>query len=159
MLDILQPAALFATPLLVAATGELAVERAGIVNIAIEGMMLTGALAAWVANGYWGPAWGLIAALAAAVALVSLFALATLVFAADQIVTGTGINLLAFGATALAYKQISPAMANQTITGIDPVWMMAAALALLAAVWGIGTDRHRRSARGSGRGRGGGQST
>jgi simple sugar transport system permease protein len=135
MVEVLHAAALFATPLLVAAVGELVVERAGMVNIGIEGMMLTGALAAWVANGYWGPAWGLTAAVVAAAALVALFALATLVFAADQIVTGTGINLLAYGATALVYKQINPAMADRVIVAIDPVWMMAAALALLAAAW------------------------
>lgn len=133
--EILQAASLFATPLLVAAAGELIVERAGMVNIGIEGMMLAGALAAWVANGYQGPAAGFIAAILAAIALALLFALASITFAADQIVTGTGINLLAFGATGLAYKRFSAAMADRTVTAVSPQWMMLAAIVLLALCW------------------------
>src|SRR3954471_24847585 len=135
VLDTTYAAVLFATPLLVAALGELVVERAGVVNIGIEGMMLTGALAAWVANGFWGPGWGLLAAVLAAAVLAALFALAILSFAADQIVTGTGINLLAFGATALAYKRLDPVMAQRTISAINPVWMMGTVIALLALTW------------------------
>src|SRR3954469_9716367 len=105
--EVAQAAILFATPVLVAAVGELIVERAGVVNIGIEGMMLAGALAAWVANGYAGPTAGGFAASAAAVLRALLFALAALAFAADQIVTGPGINLLAFGATAMIYKHVS----------------------------------------------------
>jgi simple sugar transport system permease protein len=130
-----QAASLFATPLLVAAAGELIVERAGVVNIGIEGMMLAGALAAWVGNGYYGPAAGFIAAILAAVALALIFALASITFAADQIVTGTGINLLAFGATALAYKRLSGPMADRTVTAINPRWMMLAAVLLLVFAW------------------------
>src|SRR5437773_9284179 len=134
-IDTLQPALLFATPLLVAAAGELLVERAGVVNIAIEGMMLAGALAAWIGNGYAGPAAGFLAAIAAAILLALLFALASILFAADQIVTGTGINLLAFGGIALAYKRISGSMAAKTITAINPTWMMLAVTILLAFTW------------------------
>ena len=133
--EISHAAILFATPLLVAAVGELIVERAGVVNIGIEGMMLAGALAAWVANGFYGPGWGLLAAVLAAVALALLFALAAITFAADQIVTGTGINLLALGATAMAYKRLGQTMADQTITPIPTVWMAAAAVGLLALAW------------------------
>src|SRR4051794_30473645 len=133
--EVAQAAILFATPLLVAAVGELIVERAGVVNIGIEGMMLSGALAAWVANGYLGPGWGLVAAVGAAVVLVLVFAVAALVFAADQIVTGTGINLLALGATGLAYKRINGAMADKTLTAIDPRWMMAVAVVLVVTTW------------------------
>ena len=111
--------------LLVAAAGELVAERGGVVNIGIEGMMLAGALAAWVANGFGGPWWGLIAAVLAAGGLAFIFAMATLRFAADQIVTGTGINLLALGATALASKRLSQTMAEKTVTGINPLWMTA----------------------------------
>jgi simple sugar transport system permease protein len=119
----------------VAAVGELIVERAGVVNIGVEGMMLAGALAAWVANGYGGPTAGLAAAVAAAVVLALLFAVAALAFAADQIVTGTGINLLAFGATAMIYKHVSVPMAQKTVTAINPAWMTATAAALVALTW------------------------
>jgi simple sugar transport system permease protein len=127
---------LFATPLLLAAVGELVVERAGVVNISIEGMMLAGALAAWVANGFHGATAGFAAAVGAAVVLALLFALAGIVFAADQIVTGTGINLLALGATAMAYKRLAGPMAERVVTAVSPGWMTGVALLLLAVVWG-----------------------
>jgi simple sugar transport system permease protein len=133
--ETLQAATLFATPLLLAAVGELVAERAGVVNISIEGMMLAGALAAWYANGSFGPAWGFPAAILAALLLALLFALAAITFAADQIVTGTGINLLALGATALAYKRLAGPLSDKTITAISPGWMTAAALLLLALTW------------------------
>jgi len=134
-MEIVNAAALFATPVLVAAVGELIVERAGVVNIGIEGMMLAGALAAWVGNGYGGAGWGFAAAVAAAIVLALIFALAALLFAADQIVAGTGINLLAFGATALLYKRVNASMADKVITATDPRWMMAALVVLVVVAW------------------------
>jgi simple sugar transport system permease protein len=134
---ILHDATLFATPLWIAAAGELVVERAGVVNIGIEGMMLAGALAAWVVNAHAGPTWGWLAAIAAAGILAALFALAVLTFSADQIVTGTGINLLALGATALAYKKLSPGMAELTVAGARPVTLVILSLAILALAWGF----------------------
>jgi simple sugar transport system permease protein len=133
--DVAIAAVLFATPLLVAAVGELVVERAGVVNIGVEGMMLAGALAAWVGNGYFGPGWGLVGSVLAAAVLAIVFAVAAIGFGADQIVTGTGINLLALGATALAYKRLDGPMAAKTITAIDPGWMAWVALAMLAGAW------------------------
>ena len=130
-----QAALLFATPLLVAAVGELIVERAGVVNIGIEGMMLAGALAAWVANGYLGPAWGVIAGVLAAIVLAAPFAAAAVGFGADHIVTGTGINLLALGATALAYKRLDAPMAAKTLTAINPAWMTLVAALMIVAAW------------------------
>ena len=64
----------FATPLILAALGELIVERAGVVNIGIEGMMLAGALAAWAVDGWHGPAAGILAAIGAAILLALPFA-------------------------------------------------------------------------------------
>jgi simple sugar transport system permease protein len=115
--------------------GELVVERAGVVNIGVEGMMLAGALAAWVGNGYFGPAWGLVGSVLAAAALAIVFAAAAIGFGADQIVTGTGINLLALGATALAYKRLDAPMAERTVTAINPAWMAWVALVMLAGAW------------------------
>src|SRR4051812_34305047 len=134
-LDTANAALLFATPLLVAAVGELIVERAGVVNIGIEGMMLTGALAAWVANGYLGPGAGVVAGVAAAVILAAPFAAAAVGFGADHIVTGTGINLLALGATALAYKRLDGPMAAKTLTAINPAWMTLVAIGMIAVAW------------------------
>jgi simple sugar transport system permease protein len=135
----LELATLFATPVLVAAAGELVVERAGVVNIGIEGMMLAGALAAWVANGYAGPAWGpaagVGAAVGAAAAIGAIFAVVSVVFAADQIVAGAGVNLLAFGGTSMLYKQVGRAMAERTVTGTSPWWMTMVAGGLVVLTW------------------------
>jgi simple sugar transport system permease protein len=133
--ETLHAATLFATPLLLAAVGELVAERAGVVNISIEGMMLAGALAAWYANGTFGPTWGFAAAVLAALFLALLFALAAITFSADQIVTGTGINLLALGVTAMAYKRLAAPMADKPLTALSPGWMTAAALLLLGLTW------------------------
>jgi simple sugar transport system permease protein len=133
--DLLLAAIFFATPLLIAAVGELVAERAGVVNIGIEGMMLSGALAAWAVNAFYGPAWGFAAAVGAAGALALLFALAAIRLGADQIVTGTGINLLALGLTGLAYKRLDPLVAQQTLTAIPEKWMVYAASVALFATW------------------------
>jgi simple sugar transport system permease protein len=133
--DLLTFAVWFATPLLMAAIGELVVERAGVVNIGIEGMMLAGALAAWVANAFWGREWGFVAAVAAAGVLAVIFAAAAVWLAADQIVTGTGINLLALGATGLAYKRLDPLVAERTLVATAEGWMVAAVALLLVGVW------------------------
>ena len=116
------PAIFFAVPLIVAALGELVVE--GVVNIGIEGMMLAGALGAAVADAWWGRCAALVVGAAAACALALPFAWATLVFAADQIVVGTGINLLALGLTGMIFQRLPGAWQDQ-IVGISPrvlVW-------------------------------------
>lgn len=129
------PVLLFATPMLIAAAGELVVERAGIVNIGIEGMMLAGALAGWLVNAYFGPAAGIGAAILAAMLLALLFAAVILLFAADQIVTGTGINLLALGVTGLIYERTQESIGRLTIHQSAPALMVAFLPLLLMAVW------------------------
>lgn len=102
---LLEAAVRLAAPLLIAALGELVVERAGVVNIGIEGMMLTGAFAAYaVAVGSGSPLLGACAGAGAAGLLGAVFGYATLVRGADQIVAGTAINLLALGATGLGLR-------------------------------------------------------
>jgi len=101
-----------ATPLALAALGELVAERAGVLNIGIEGMMLAGALAAYEAGAATGSALvALAAALLAACALAALFALFALRRRADPIVTGTAVNILALGATGSMFRLLHPAQA------------------------------------------------
>lgn len=109
-MDALLEAALrLAAPLLLAALGELVVERAGVVNVGIEGMMLVGAFAAFAAASASGsPLVGAAAAVAAALLLGALFAAAAVLARADQIVVGTAVNLLALGATGLALRAAFP---------------------------------------------------
>lgn len=100
-----QDAIRFAVPLWLAGLGELVVERAGVINIGIEGMMLVGALAGWAAAVSSGSVWiGLLAAAAAGMVLGICFALVAIVGEADQIVTGTALNLVAFGIAGVGYK-------------------------------------------------------
>lgn len=109
-MDALLEAALrLATPLLFAALGELLVERSGVVNIGIEGLMLTGAFAAFaVAVTTASPGLGVAAGVSASVALGMVFAWFVVLRSADQIVVGTAVNLLALGATGLALRSLFP---------------------------------------------------
>jgi ABC-type uncharacterized transport system permease subunit len=133
--EIVRVAILFATPLFMAAVGELVVERAGVVNIGIEGMMLSGALAAWTVNAFYGRGWGFVAAVVASGVLALVFVAAAVWLGADQIVTGTGINLLALGLTGLAYRRLDPLVAQKSITATAEGWMVATAAILLVLVW------------------------
>ncbi|GMV97386.1 MAG: ABC transporter permease [Phycisphaerae bacterium] len=104
----------FAVPLWLAGLGELVVERAGVLNISIEGAMLGGALAGWAAAAATGSPWiGLAAAGGTGIALAALLALVALVFDADQVVAGTAINLLAIGATGVGFKMCREAGLTQ----------------------------------------------
>ncbi len=96
-----------AAPLLLAALGELVVERAGLINVGIEGAMLVGAFAGFAVAAEMGSASAGVAAAALAGAGVgALFAAFTVGRGADQIVVGTAVNLLAFGASALAARAL-----------------------------------------------------
>lgn len=91
-----------ATPLILAALGGLYSERAGIINIALEGLMLAGAFTAAVVTYYSRNPWiGLLAAMAAGVVVASIHAVACIRFKADQVVTGMAINILFLGVPAL----------------------------------------------------------
>lgn len=87
-----------ATPLILAAMGGLFSERSGVINIALEGMMLAGAFAAASVTWMSGSPWiGLAAAIAAGMFIAWIHAVACIRFRAEQVVTGTAINILMIG--------------------------------------------------------------
>lgn len=94
-----------ATPLLLAATGETIAERAGVINLGIEGMMLSGALAAALGATASGPWTGVALAILAGMSLAALFATVAVGARGDQIITGTAVTLGAVGLTGTIYRQ------------------------------------------------------
>ncbi len=96
-----------AAPLLLAALGELVIERAGLIDVGIEGTMLTGAFAGFVVAVASGSALaGVAAAAAAGLGVGALFAAFAVYRRTDQIVVGTAVNLLALGATGAASRAL-----------------------------------------------------
>jgi simple sugar transport system permease protein len=95
------------TPLLFTALGGLLSERSGVINIGLEGMMLTGAFFG-VAGTWWtGSAWlGLILAVVAGGVAALIHAVWSISFRGDQIVVGTAINLIAGGLSAFLVHSI-----------------------------------------------------
>ena len=96
-----------ATPLVLAALGETVSERAGVLNVGIEGMMALGAISGFLAALWTGNPWiGFLAAIAAGVASGLLFGSLTVIRGADQIVTGLVFNILALGLASFAYARL-----------------------------------------------------
>jgi simple sugar transport system permease protein len=95
-----------ATPLAFAALGETVSERAGVINIGLEGSIIAGAFGGFVAAGT-GSVWiGFLGAGAAGLFISALFGLFAIRMRADQIITGTAISLLTLGTTATLYRQL-----------------------------------------------------
>jgi simple sugar transport system permease protein len=126
----------FATPILLAALGELIGERSGVLNIGLEGMMLVGAWAgAAAAFGTKNPFVGLLAAILAGVLLAALFALLVLNFKADAIVAGTGLNLLALGATGVAHRAMIGRFGSYEASTLPPFVFFLLAALLIPLLW------------------------
>src|SRR5678815_3747325 len=82
--------------------GGLLSERSGVINIALEGLMLAGAFTSAVVTHYAGNPWvGLLAGVGAGVFIAAIHAVACIKFDSDQVVTGTAINILMFGVPTL----------------------------------------------------------
>ncbi len=96
----------FATPITLGAMSGLACERSGVVNIAIEGMMLAAAFGGfWAAVTTHNLAIAVLAAVLVGVAMAALHSMLSITFKVDQIISGTVINILGFGITSYLYGQ------------------------------------------------------
>jgi simple sugar transport system permease protein len=113
-----------ATPIVYGSLGGLFSERAGIVNIGLEGMMLTGAFAGVAVSQFSGFAWlGVLAAVAAGGLLGLLHGVITVKFAGNQVVSGTGINIFALGFTAYMSQVLwgSRGASEGYVPGLQPI--------------------------------------
>ncbi len=97
----------FATPILLAALGGLLCERAGVLNIGLEGLMLAGAFSAVLGSYLWGSSLaGVAFAVAGAVLVAATFALFAVTLRGNEIVVGIAINLLASGLTVYLLRSL-----------------------------------------------------
>ncbi len=91
-----------ATPLLIAAVGELVTERSGVLNLGVEGMMIMGAVTAFAVAQTTGSAWlGMFAAIIAGTLFSLLFGVLTLSMVTNQVATGLALTLLGLGVSGM----------------------------------------------------------
>lgn len=114
------------TPILLAALGEMVAEKAGVLNLGVEGMMITGAVVGFaVAVNVGSPAFGFVAAALAGAALSLLFALVTQVLKSTQVATGLALTLFGLGLSSLIGKPYegmkAPALAKLHLPGLSDI--------------------------------------
>ena len=138
-----------ATPLGFAALGGIYSERSGVINLALEGMMLIGAFGYVVGTQASGSTWiGLLVGISFGLAMALLHAIATVTFQAEQVVTGIGINILALGITEYLLptsKQVGglphwklPLIGSYSfIVYLLPILMIASHILLFKTPWGL----------------------
>ena len=144
-LELAASAIRLATPVWICAIGAIWSERSGVVNIGLEGMMLTGAFWGAVGTFYAGPGMGIVAAVAAGVFLALLHAVVTITCRVDQIVSGVAVNILAYGlGRFFCYSIFGMAGASPHLNGLpklsvgsgsDLSWLVPGSLILAALTW------------------------
>ncbi|MEN3794018.1 ABC transporter permease [Fulvimarina sp. MAC3] len=136
-----------ATPLLIAALGELVVEKSGVLNLGVEGMMLIGAVTGFAVAYQTGvPTFGAMAALLAGALVSLIFAFLTLSLMANQVATGLALTIFGTGVSALIgapFVGITTSTLGPLLTFDNPVLrlifghspLVYVAIALTVAVW------------------------
>ncbi len=103
--EFVRAAMIAATPLLLAALGGLVSELSGVLNMALESMMLIGAFVAYAVSDYLGNPWlGLLAAALAGMLVGLIHAVFTISLRSNQVVSAVALNLFAVAATALSFR-------------------------------------------------------
>ncbi|HEY0798010.1 MAG TPA: ABC transporter permease [Candidatus Baltobacteraceae bacterium] len=132
-----------AAPLIFAALGGVLCERAGVVNIALEGTLAVGAFSAVLVSFLTGnPVLGACAGIAAAALFGAILGIAATRFQVDQIVAGTGLNLVALGGTAfglvVAFGQPGASPEVPALGQRGEISLIALAVVLAIALeWGL----------------------
>ncbi len=128
-----------ATPLLLAALGGLYSERSGVINIALEALLLAGAFTAATVTHFSGNPWlGLFAAIIAGVGVALVHGVACIRFRADQVVSGTALNIVFLGLPQLlagaffASTGATPQLPKGQLLPLAPMWI---AFLLVPVTW------------------------
>jgi ABC-type uncharacterized transport system permease subunit len=128
-----------ATPLLLCALGGLLSERSGVINIALEGLLIGGAFTAATVTYYGHNPWlGLLAAMVAGILIALVHAVACIQFEADQVVSGTAINILMLGGPTLIGGALfgtsgsTPQIPQEQLIPVAPIFI---AFALVPVIW------------------------
>lgn len=125
------------TPLLLAALGEMLAERGGVINLGIEGAMLSGALAGALAAPELGPWAGMVVGAGAGLLTSLAFVAVAVLGRADQIIAGTAVTLGAIGVTGVVYRETLggvggtfdlPTLGNLSIPGLSGIPVLGEAL-------------------------------
>lgn len=121
IISILATAVRMGTIVLLAALGELVTERAGVLNLSVEGMMLTGAFAGFLGAYYSESLWiGVLTAASAGIVISAIFGVLTVIFHIRQEVSGLSVNIFASGLTFYLYRTIFPDVGGTNIPALTP---------------------------------------
>ncbi len=113
------------TPIAYVALGEAVAERAGMLNIGLEGvMLLTAFTAAWIAASAGSATTGVLLAVVAGILILSLIGLIELVFDADHIVVGIGVNLVGLGVTTVLFSDLTDTVRSVPHFDRIDVWLL-----------------------------------
>ncbi|MEN3203603.1 MAG: ABC transporter permease [Atribacterota bacterium] len=124
-LSLFQAMVRMATPILFAALGGCLCERVGVINIGLEGIMLTAAFFGVLVTYVTGvPLLGFLGGLASGVAWGYVIALLTVRFYGNQIVVGTGVNVFGLGLSAFLSQKIWGSRgASEAVQGFESIWV------------------------------------
>lgn len=140
-------------PIILAAIGELVAEKAGVLNLGVEGMMIMGAICGFAtAVGTGNPFLGFLGGALGAAALSLVFAVLTQVFLANQVATGLALTLFGLGLSSMigqGYVGIKPPSTGEVPMGpltdipffgevlFSHDWMVYVSIAVVGAVWAV----------------------
>ena len=130
------------TPLVFAALGELVTEKSGVLNLGVEGMMLVGAVIAFIVAATTKSPWlGVVAGMLAGAALALLFAVVTLTLQANQVASGLALSLFGVGLSAfIGLDYVSVVIEPiPPVLGVNPLVLLSLLLFALIQWFLVGT--------------------